>query len=59
MSGPDPRAALRALHLIWPDTRVDSRPRTPLSVGLVYLASVYIYRYLDNPAAFSKGHGPM
>ena len=33
----DPRAPLWGLHSGQPDTRVDTRPRSPLSVGLVYL----------------------
>ena len=32
----DPRADLRSLHSGQPDTRVDTRPRSSLSVGLVY-----------------------
>ena len=34
---PDPRAALRALHSGLDDPLDDTRPRTPLSVGLFYL----------------------
>ena len=37
---PDPRAALRALHSDLDDPLVDTRPRTPLSVGLVYLQRI-------------------
>ena len=33
----DPRAPLRGLHSGQPDTRVDTRPRSSLSVGLVYI----------------------
>ena len=34
----DPRADLRSLHSGQPDTRVDTRPRSSLSVGLVYVS---------------------
>ena len=30
-------ASLRGLHSGCPDTRVDARPRSPLSVGLLYV----------------------
>ena len=34
----DPRADLWSLHSGQPDTRVDTRPRSSLSVGLVYVS---------------------
>ena len=40
--GPDARAPLRDLHSGRLDTRVDTRPRTSLSVGLVYIPTIVI-----------------
>ena len=38
--GPDPRAPLLSLHSGRPDTRVDTRPRTSLSVSLIYTHNI-------------------
>ena len=40
----DPRADLRSLHSGQPDTRVDTRPRSSLSVGLVYVSLIMHYQ---------------